>query len=58
MDKSQIKTESFRLAFEHLKFLKELGTVPSIRQPEELFEKVRLLAQKYEREISSTQADS
>ncbi len=54
MDKAEIKAESFRLAFNELKFLKELGIVPKISTPEELFAKVKLLAQKYEHELSST----
>lgn len=54
MDKAQNKAEAFSLAFDELKFLKELGIVPKISTPEELFAKVKLLAQKYEHELSST----
>lgn len=58
MEKTQIKCESFKLAFEELKFLKELGIVPQMNTPEELFAKVKSLAQKYEREFSSIQPAS
>lgn len=54
MEKSQIKTESLKLAFAELTFLKELGLAPKLDKPEELFSIVKSLAQKYEREISST----
>lgn len=58
MDKSLIKTEAFKLAFEELKFLKELGAAPQIFRPSELFDTLKQLAQRYEHEISSTESDS
>lgn len=54
MEKSQVKTESFKLSFAELTFLKELGILPQVDKPEELFATVKSLAQKYECEISST----
>lgn len=56
MNKSHIKTESFKLAFEELKFLKELGVAPQIQRPEELFGILKQLAQKYEGEISAIES--
>lgn len=56
MEKSQIRTESLKLAFEELKFLKELGVAPLLQSQSALFDTVKQLAQKYEDAISSTQS--